>query len=233
MKKIFSLVIIILITIQLQAQHKPVVFGLRVGGNIGWMKPDVEEYSSEGVKPGFTWGFIGEFYLMENYAIVTGFNMNFNGGKLEYPFLASYQQGDLVVADTVQLHRQYNLKYIEVPLCLKMQTELNDKITLFGKIGVGTAFCLSAKASDNYTVNGTEVTTDKTNIDSQIALMKESLIVGGGVEYIIKGSTALIFDLTYDNAFNNILTESNPALPTGSDPKAVHNFVELGVGIVF
>jgi hypothetical protein len=233
MKKISPLIVIILITFQLQAQHKPVVFGLRVAGNLGWMKPDNQEYSSDGVVPGFTWGFISEFYLMENYAIVTGFNMNFNGAKMQYPELKSVMVGDLVIYDTVQLSRKYNLKFIEIPLVLKMQTSLNDKITLFGKIGVGTAFCLSARASDDYTLDGTDYSTDKTNIDNQIALMKESLIVGGGVQYIIKGSTALIFDLTYDNAFNNILTEPNLALPKGTDPKAIYNYVEIGVGIVF
>jgi len=39
-------------------------------------------------------------------------------------------------------------------------------------------------------------------------------------------------ELTYDNAFNNMLSGENPAL-TGSDPKAKLNFVELGIGIVF
>jgi len=58
------------------------------------------------------------------------------------------------------------------------------------------------------------------------------LIVGGGMELKIKGSTALIFDLTYDNAFNNMLTGDNPATPN-TNPKAIHNFVELGAGIVF
>jgi hypothetical protein len=233
MRKILSILVIILLASQLHAQHKPVVFGLRAGGNIGWIKPDVQEYSSEGVRPGFSWGFIGEFYLMENYAIITGFNMNFTGGKMEYPIPVTIQQGDIEILDTVQLHRQYYLKYIEIPFCLKMQTVISDKITLFGKIGLGTSFCLSAKASDNYTISGNEVSTDKTNIDNEIALMKESLIVGGGVQLKIKGSTALIFDLTYDNAFNNILTGSNAALPAGTEPKAVHNFVELGAGIVF
>jgi hypothetical protein len=113
-----------------------------------------------------------------------------------------------------------------------MQTDLSEKITIFGKIGIGTAFNLNAKATDDFVYEEGEMTKDKADIDDEIALMRESLIVGGGVEWKIKGSTAIIVDLTYDNAFNNMLTGNNPAMP-GTEPQAIHNFVELGAGIVF
>ena len=232
MKKLLPIFIIILISIQLQAQYKPVLFGLRVGTNLGWVKPETDEYTSEGVKMGFTWGFIGEFYLMENYAIQTGFNMNFNGGKMEYPYIMDVSGGDSVFTTGGTMLRQYNLKYIQIPLCLKMPSEIKDKFTIFAKIGVGTAFNLSAKGTDEFSYEGGKVSDDKHDIQDEIALMRESLIVGGGFEWEIKGSTALIVDLTYDNAFNNLLTGNNPALP-GTNPKAIHNFVELGIGIVF
>jgi hypothetical protein len=226
---IFSLLIVIS---QAQAQYKPILFGLRAAGNLGWVKPDTEEYASEGVKPGFTWGFIGQFFFMENYAILTGFNMNFNGGTLEYPSMMDVPDGDTTTLMGGQMHRQYHLKYIQIPFCLKMQTELSEKITIFGKIGIGTAFNLSAKASDDFIYEDGEVTKDKKSIDDEIALVRESLIVGGGLEFKIKGSTAVIFDLTYDNGLNNLLTGENPAMP-GTEPKAIHNFVEVGAGILF
>ena len=232
MKKILPVIFFLMIAFQVQAQYKPVLFGLRAGANIGWIKPDTEEYASEGIVPGFTWGFISEFFFMENYAILTGFNVNFNGGKLEYPSVMDIEINDSIVTVPGQLHRKYNLKYIQVPLCLKMQTALSEKITIFGKIGLGTSFSLGAKATDDFNYEGGEVSVSKKNIDDDISLMRESLILGGGVELTIKGSTAVIFDLTYDNAFNNMLNGDNPALP-GTTPKAVHNFVELGAGIVF
>jgi hypothetical protein len=217
-------------TFQLQAQYKPVLFGLRIGANMGWVKPNVEEYSSEGVMAGFTWGFIGEFFLMENYAILTGFDVKFSGGKLEYPSMMKID--DDTVYTNGQLHRKYNLKYIEIPLCMKMKSAISDKITVFGKIGLGTSFRLNAKATDDFVYDGGEVSDSKKNIDDEIALMRESLIIGGGMELKIKESTALIFDFTYDNAFTNMLNNDNPALPDVT-PKAIFNFIELGAGIVF
>jgi hypothetical protein len=229
-KKLLLFAILVIIAFHGQAQYKPVLFGLRAGPNLGWVKPDTDGYESEGVVMGFTWGFIGEFFIMENYAIVTGFNVNFNGGKLSYPY--QMEIGDDTVMTAGTLERKYQLKYIQIPFCLKMQTDLSEEFRLFGKIGLGTAFNLSGKASDDFTYEGGSESTSKKSIDDEIALMRESLIVGGGVEYIIKGSTAVILELTYDNAFNNMLTGENPAL-TGTDPKAFHNYVELGVGIVF
>ena len=224
MKRLLLPLFCLILVSQIQAQYKPVILGLRIGTDLSWVKPNVEEYSSEGVRMGFTWGFISEFYVMENYAISTGFNMNFIGGKLEYPY-----QMD---ADTGTLHRVYHMKYLQIPLCLKMKTELNEKLTMFGKIGLGTAFCIGARADDDFDYTGGTESASKKNINDDVALMRESLIVGGGVELKIKGSTAIIVELTYDNCFNNILTGNNP-LPGVGDPKAVLNFVELGAGIVF
>jgi hypothetical protein len=228
MKKILPILFFVLIGSQIQAQYKPMLFGFKLGTSMGWVKPNVDGYSSEGIAMGFTWGFIGEFFLMENYAILTGFNVNFNGGKLEYP----YQQEVDGVMTQGQLHRKYHLKYLQIPLCFKMQTDISDKFRAFGKIGLGTAFNLNAKASDDFDYEGGTVSTSKKNIDDEVALMRESLIVGGGVEWKLKGSTALILELTYDNAFNNLLTGEDPGY-VASDPKALHNFVEIGAGIVF
>lgn len=231
MKKLLPVLIFLALVSQVQAQYKPVVFGMRVGANLGWVKPDVDEYSGDGVVPGFTWGFVGEFYMMENYAILTGFNVNFDGGKLEYPYSKDINSDNTL--ENGQLHRKYNLKYIQIPLCFKMQTALSEKITIFAKIGLGTSFRISAKGTDDFIYNGGEVSYSKKNIDDDISLIRESLIVGGGFEWAIKGSTALIIDLTYDNAFNNMLTGNDPILLKNPKPKAMQNFVELGAGIVF
>jgi hypothetical protein len=230
MQKLVFILLFVVLLLPLQAQYKPIVFGLRVAGNVGWLKADADGYASEGAEPGFAWGFIGQFFLMENYAILTGFNVNFNGGKLEYPYLMDIDNDTVPVTGT--LHRDYSLKYIQIPLCLKMQTDLSDKLRIFGKIGLGTAFLLDAKANDQFVYEGGEV--DKSNVDVQndINLMRESLIIGGGVEIILKGSTVLVLDMTYDNGFNNILSDENPATPKVK-PTAYHNYVELGVGVIF
>lgn len=231
MKKISLILLISILFIQTQAQHKSVVFGLRAGGNLSWMKPDTKDYSYDGVKAGFSWGFLADFYLMENYSILTGFNMEFNGGRLEYPWTSVISVQDSNILTPGTMNRDYSLKYIQIPLCLKMQTALSEKVTIFGKIGVGTAFNLNAKVTDEFVYDDGTVNYEKQTVSDEIALMRESLIVGGGVSITIKGSTAVIIDLTYDNAFNDILVGDNPYVE--QEVKGIQNFVEIGAGIVF
>jgi hypothetical protein len=230
MKRLLLSILLTFLLYQAQAQYKPVIFGLKVGGNLGWMKSDAEGYSGDGVVPGFTWGFIGDFFVMENYAISTGFNVNFNGGKLEYPHAMDLGSDTVPVGG--MLHRRYSLKYLQIPLALKMKAEIGEKLRLFGKVGIGTAFNLSSRAEDDFIYEGGESSSEKKNINDEITLMRQSLLIGGGVELVLKGSTSLVFEVTYDNGFNNILKGNNTAYPDREN-RGVHNFVELGAGILF
>jgi len=69
--------------------------------------------------------------------------MLFNGGKLKFP---AVQNGD-----TGTMIRDYSIKYIEIPLSLKMRTNDINGMRFFGRIGLGTAFKLSAKKTDEFT----------------------------------------------------------------------------------
>jgi hypothetical protein len=229
--KAFCLAILLISSLgTANAQYKPVQFGLRIGGNIDWIDSDSEGYEYNGLVPGFSWGFESEFFMMEHYAILTGLNVNYLGGKLEYPDTRDITN-DTVPAIGI-LSRQYHLRYIEIPLCLKMQTEIVDKIRIFGKIGLGTGFNIKALADDTFTYDGGQLSTRRDAIDGEIAMLRESLIIGFGAEFILKGSTALMVDLTLNGGFINILKGTNTVNPE-VDQSANLNFIEVGTGIFF
>ena len=228
MVKRFLLAGFLLVSLHAAAQYKPIIFGLRAGGSMDWMKPDAEGYAGEGVRLGFSWGFVADFFLMENYAIQSGFNVQYLKGKLSYPAVYPRELDTL----TGTLLRRYNLQYIQIPLALKMQAELSETVKLFGKIGLGTAFRLRAKAEDTFTSDGGLVIDTKEDISGHVSLIRESFLIGGGATFTLNGSTAIIIDLTFDNGFLDILKGSNSFDPD-TEHKAVLNFVELGVGIVF
>jgi hypothetical protein len=216
------------ISLTMSAQYKPMLFGLRAGGSLDWMKPDAEQYSNQGVRPGFSWGFIADFFVMENYAVETGFNVQYLYGKLDYP------SRQVIGGDTLDgsLTRFYKLQYIQIPILWKMQASISEEIKLHGKIGIGTAFRLRAKADDSFTSDGGSPTESSGSITDEVGLIRESFLIGGGVAVGLGGSTTLIAELTFDNGFNNIL-KGNNTLDTELKHKAVISFVELGVGIIF
>jgi len=205
-----------------QDKEKPslVQFGLKLGPNVGWFKPNSDNYSSEGSVVGFNWGFITEFNVAKNYAINTGFNVVYNNGKLKYPHVHE--------TDTGILQRKYNLQYLEIPICLKMRTNQIGYFTYYGKIGLGVNFNVRAKAKDVFNVDP-EVETD---IKDEIVFMRESLIVGAGVLYSLGSETSLMFEIIFNNGFTDILKGNNTADPDIKQD-AYSSFIEFNIGVIF
>ena len=130
--KISLVLLFSLVAYAANAQFPPYYFGLKAAPQISWMKPDADNYSGNGAKIGFAWGFIAEFNFTENHSITTGFNMLFDGGKLKFPSVIDSVNGTMA--------RDYSLKYVEFPFTLKMRTNQTNGMRYFGRIGLGSAF---------------------------------------------------------------------------------------------
>ena len=233
MKKVALLVFVgFLMALQpVFSQIKPFRFGLKVAPNVGWISPDSDGYEMDGTVPGFSWGFVSDFTITENYFFGTGFNVSYINGKLNYP------DRQIIGTDTVDgtLNRKYNLRYIDVPLTLKMKTNKFDKIQFFGQIGFSLGINVKAKAKDNfsYKINGSDKReASKPNISDEVALFKGSLVLGGGIEYYIDNSTSIIAGITFYNGLSNILKGDN-TVDQMIGQKAVPHYVELTLGVIF
>lgn len=222
------LLVVILSSSYAFGQQKPFVFGFKAGPNFGWLKPDTKTYSSTGIEPGFNWGFIADFYLMENYGITTGFDVVFLNGGLEMPHRV------IIETDTLDgtLDRKYKLKYIQIPVTLKMRTNEFGKFKIFGQIGLGTNFLIGAKADDIFTTSEGTASTEDNDIYDDITFMRESLILGAGVEFLLGGSTSLTAAFVFNNGFIDILKGKNTIDPTLNN-KANANYLSFEFGIVF
>lgn len=215
--KISLVLLLSLVTFAANAQFPAYYFGLKASPQVSWMKPNVDGFENTGAKAGFAWGFIAEFNFTENHSIATGFNMLFNGGKLKF------QTEQAGVTGT--MNRNYFLKYIELPLTLKMRTNPISGIRYFGRIGLGTGFKIGSKVIDEFTpATGVTITSPKTSYD-KVSFARESLIVGLGGEYELAEGPRLGVELTFNNGFTNVLREKGE--------KAVPNFFELAFSVLF
>jgi hypothetical protein len=229
MKKSVLLAIIGLLFVLQPAfpQLKPFRFGLKVAPNIGWISPDSDGYEMDGSIPGFSWGFVSDFTITENYFFATGFNVSYINGKLKYPYTQNTDTGTMI--------RKYNLRYIDVPLTLKMKTNKFDKLQFFGQIGFSIGVNVKAKAQDDFSYKvGTsyESVSSKRNISDETTLFKGALVLGGGLEYYIDNSTSIIAGITYYNGLSNFLKGDNTVDPMISQ-KAVPHYIELTLGVIF
>lgn len=206
------------------SQEKPFVFGIKIAPNIGWMKPDSKGYENQGSDVGFSWGFMAEFHLMENYAINSGFNISYLNSTLEYTETVNGEEG--------VLNRGYRIKYVEIPLTFKMRTNDFNGLTYFGLIGFGTGFKLSAKAKDKFVPNGGVQENEVNDISDDIKSIRASLILGVGLEYPMSGGTKILGGLNFNNGINDILSNQNTADPS-INHKAINNYFEFYIAVLF
>lgn len=208
------------------AQYKQFNLGLRAAPHVSWMKPNIDGYSNAGAKMGFGWGFVAEYNFTENHSFGSGFNVVFNGGKLEF----NHKEG----ANTGVMIRNYNLKAIEVPITLKMRTNEMGGLKYYGQIGFGTSFNIGAKATDEFTypteTGFKTVTTEKYSYDD-IFFIRESLILGIGAEYTLSAGTILSGGFAFNNGFTDILRGKNSL--NDVKEKGTVNFVELNIAVLF
>lgn len=224
--KITALLLFVLISVEAMSQHKPFQFGFSGSANIGWWATDAEKYSNEGVKPGGSWGFVADFFMMEGYSFTTGFNVLYLNGEMTMPYMLDDQQGNL--------ERIYKTQYVELPLIFTMKTNvIKEKFRVYGQIGFGLSFLTKAKGFDTFSPSdGSRVVESESNIYDDLTLTRESLILGAGIEVPIHESTFARVGVKFDNAFINVLKDYNTA-NTEIKNNGRNSLMELNVAIIF
>ncbi len=224
MKRIF-LLIILFTAIHVQAQHKAVQFGFGGGVNAGWFATGVEQYSNNGIHFGGSWGFVTDVFLMEGLSFTTGFNVVYLNGSMSMPYLSDSMPGEV--------ERDFKTKYLEVPLILTMKTKkIKDKVRIYGQVGFGLGFLLSAKAKDSFTTEEGIHSSGTKNIYDELALTRESLILGAGVEIPVYGSSYIRTGFRFDNGFVNILKGNNRRYPEIKN-NGRNNYIEFSAAFIF
>jgi len=253
MKNLLTLaVLVLLLSAASSAQEtRTVRFGLKAAPNFGWLKPNSQELSKDGLgaKLGFAYGIMMDFslYNSENYYFSTGFELSSNGGKLLYP--------SVLKVDSVQYpsktERTHKLSYVNIPFAIKMRTNPIGYITYFGSFGGSAGFNINADADDEFKYSTTNILVtneDDIDISDDIRLLRAELIIAAGAEYNVSGNTYIVFGLSWHNGFTNILDGTSvtpdpigfgsidpitgePAI--GSEYKAISNYLSIDLGVFF
>ena len=224
---------------------------------VGWMKPDSKFITNEGNSLRFGFGMMIDKHFTENYAIGTGIEISQYGGSLSFR-----ETGRIAGQDVIwRTQREYDLRYIEIPLTLKLRTNEIGYITYWGQFGITAGMNFRAKADDEIDYESVKFQTDAStnwiksdlpsltsldnDIKDDIQLFRVGLLVGAGIEYGLSGNTSLIAGITYNNGFTNALkgdhvqTDDRDEVvfesqkPKTSKLKAMTNIISLNVGIKF
>ena len=227
-KNTIIIFVLILLASTLKAQEgtKPFNFTFRMGPNLSWLKTNSDAVSPDGSMVGFSWGALCEIPVQTNYAFVTGFNINFAGGKID--FAGDYQGTPVLVRE------RYSLKYLELPLLLKIKTNEVDGVLFYGQIGMGTSFRLNSRVKRSFQLPPTSslfpFAPEDKNSDNLTAFIRESLLIGIGAQYSLQDNLKLFGGLNFNNGFTDVLKKGHY---NTNDPKVISNFVELNIGLFF
>jgi len=239
MKNVTILVFGMLIT-QLSFAQGEFRFGLKGSSNFGWVGGTSKNIVNDGTTVAFGYGIMGDYYFKSNYGISAEIMLSNIKSKFTVTEPLAFNS---VMSDTVNdLRYEYNIQYLDIPLTMKIRTKEIGDMTYFGQFGVSMGFALNAKTSivstglpksisdqepTEYRVNGAEGDAfTVNNFDDKVFLFRLPLIIGGGVEYKMAGSTSLQIGVRIANAFTDMFVKDKTAI-------AKNNYVALSVGVLF
>ena len=239
MKNVTILVFGMLIT-QLSFAQGEFRFGLKGSSNFGWVGGTSKNIVNDGTTVAFGYGIMGDYYFKPNYGISAEIMLSNIKSKFTVtePLVFNSVPGDTVN----DLRYEYNIQYLDIPLTMKFRTKEIGDMTYFGQFGVSMGFALNAKTSivstglpkfisdqepTEYRVNDAEGDAfTVNNFDDKVFLFRLPLIIGGGVEYKMAGSTSLQIGVRIANAFTDMFVKDKTAI-------AKNNYVALSVGVLF
>ena len=243
MKGISILLVAVLFAVQGFSQDfKKFKFGFKVDPNISWMSPEAADLVSEGVLLRGSFGVNADIMFSERYALGTGFSIMGGGGQLSF-FDNEDRIGDAGESNfIVKRNRKYKLKYVEIPLTLKLRTDEIGYITYWGQFGLGLGFATKAIADDNikffselvedademgfsWIDSGSAISTlakeDEeemgVDISGEMLPIRASLIIGAGIDYSLSGNTSLMFGIAYNNGLTNVFKSKIKAIEINDD----------------
>ena len=233
----------ICISLAAGAQDKQWKIALHVDPNVSWMKPDDKNIEQGDTKLKFGFGVMIDKMFTNNYAFSTGFKVINTGGELIYFFRENPSDQHPGKALIAERDRTYNLKYLEIPLTLKLRTNEIGYITYWAQIGVGLGFNIKSKGDETltYKLERTEFSdgsvgvwkepdplipvssSEDDDIKDDIGLFRTSLIIAGGIEYNLAGNASILLGITFNNGFNNVLNNQGIKANTAGSPDVTGN----------
>ncbi|HQV50982.1 MAG: PorT family protein [Flavobacteriales bacterium] len=240
MKKAFAILAVTLIgatTLNAQSDNS-VRLGIKVSPNMAWIRTDTKGLESDGSLIGYSFGLMAEFPFGANgnYRFATGLTLLNIGGKTE----TSYEVDSSSVVTSVRSIQKTRLRYIEIPLALKLMTNEIGYMRYFGQLGFDAGVNLRAK-QDIETVTttnnvSTTATVDEDDVKDEVNPVKLGFQIGGGAEYNFSGSTSMLIGIAYHSSFTTLFkkgTFNTDDTTLLYKAKTYADYFELSLGVYF
>jgi hypothetical protein len=190
-------------------------FAFTLSPQVSWISSDETGVNGNGNLFGYNFGVEMDKFFAKNYAVNSGLTINTTGGKLKYNNPNTFTIGGESKTTSTDTTLEYRLKYIEIPLALKLQTSDFQRTSFYGVFGMSTQF--NIKTNDG---------TGK-NLNDEVRFFSLGYHFGGGIQYSIGGDAYLKTGITYSQGITDITNNST------IDDTAILNRLVFNFGIIF
>ena len=193
--------LLLAMTLSVSAQYKGFSFGFKLGPGFDWVGSTTGAAHSEKTMTGFGFGVMAEYYFTENYAIVTGVNVNMNRGY--YSFESANDSISLLNPFTI--NRQYKSTVYEIPLILKMVNNQFGALPIryYDQVGGGIGYAQKVKVKD--AIGDAAFPDVWGTTRKEFSNLRASLKIGAGAQYSIDESLRVFLGVFFSHDFlNNI-----------------------------
>jgi len=228
MKKSLLIVgLLMAMTLTASAQYKGFSFGFKVGPSFDWTGSKTGAAINERTKTGFDVGLVAEYYFAENYAIVTGINVDFVNGQYKFDDMRNVSVDTINDFQLGTVDRKFKTTIYEIPLMLKLVTpELgNLPLRAYAQVGGAFGYTQRVKVMDTFTL-GEINDTDYRATDGEYNPFHASLRIGAGAEYTLLETTRVFAGIYFSHDFLNSI--SRGALVTSNYEKYYAGNKDLG-----
>ena len=201
MKQITLITILLVLSISSWAQtHMRLSF--TASPTINWMNTTSDHVSEKKAVLGYDFGIMSDvfFSVNENYSLSTGLLVVNTGGKIAYRGNQSFSFAGKDLPPAVDI--RYRLRYLEVPLSLKLRTNEFHRVFYWGLFGVSPMVNIGAKGDSS------DGSLNKDSIHDEVNLFNIAMNVGLGFDFDLGASNALSAGLIFQNGLADITTDN-------------------------
>lgn len=226
MRKVILIMFLLFNIAAVQAQtnfirENRVRLGFKLDPTVFWLQPQESGIDRNSSRAGVSFGIMADFLLDETgrYAIASGLQVSTTGSTLKY-------EANKGLEEYKQIPAEYKLKltYVEIPFALKLKTDTDKGLGLWGQFGTYLGFPVRGRAD----VISLQANDDKVNVLRDITPINVGMLIGAGVEYPLGDRLTGMVGLSYRNGFIDVTRNGK-----WDDGKVNMNSFALNLGLFF
>lgn len=190
--------------------------------SVNWMNTNNPKAESGKPVLGYDFGLCSDMYMTEDerYSISTGLQISNVGGEMTYrPGANGFQFAEANLPNSTKIH--YRLRYIEIPVALKLKTDQFRRIRYWGQFGLSPMLNIQAQGDSN------DGTLKKTNINTEVNMFNLAMNVGAGFDFDLGGNNSVTTGLVFQNGLIDVTTDN------AFTDKTIINSLKLKIGLIF